>query len=434
MNLFTLSLQLNNYPIKEAKNLLKEIQSIPAEDFQQYQERKKQEIVEFHLQHNAFYRGFFKTEKFSKWEDVPVIRKQDMQRPLQDRLSVGYSAKKVLVAKTSGSGGHPFIFSKDKFCHALTWAIFSDRYGLHGIDLNNSLQARFYGIPLNKTGYFKERLKDKLSRRYRFPIFNLNVEELERVLLKFKKTNFEYINGYTSSIVLFAKFLKEKNIVLKSVCPTLKLCIVTSEMLFENDRIILEEQLGVKVLNEYGASEVGLIAFQNLKNELVISSEDLFVEILDDNNKAVPNGAEGKIVITSLFNKSHPFIRYEIGDRGILHESSTAKKQILQQLTGRTNDIAILPSGKVVPGLTFYYVTKSVIEDAGRVKEFVVQQKASDTFKFIYVGQMLSAEKINDIKKAVEVYLEKGLKLEFENVEVLNRSNRGKLKQFEKLF
>lgn len=434
MNLFTFSLQLNNFPIKKARRFLREVQGVSVDKYPEYVEERKRGIVEFHLKHNPFYRDFFKNKKFEDWGQVPVMGKSNLQRRLQVRLSEGFTAGNSFVGKTSGSSGHPFIFSKDKFCHALTWAIFEDRYHQYGIDLNNSFQARFYGIPLNKTGYYKERLKDWLGKRYRFPVFNLNTEALEGIFLKFKKKPFEYINGYTSSIVLFAKFLRERNVVLKEICPSLKLCIVTSEMLFEEDRVLLEKQFDVPVVNEYGASEVGLIAFQDKKNQLLLTSEDIFVEVLDEENKPVPHGEEGKIVITSLYNKSHPIIRYEIGDRGIMSAKSSAKFPILEKLTGRTNDIAVLPSGKVVPGLTFYYVTKTVIEDSGHVKEFIVQQTAKDTFKFIYVGKTLSAEKIAAIKKAVDQYLEKNLKLEFEKVEILNRGNRGKLKQFEKLF
>jgi phenylacetate-CoA ligase len=36
---------------------------------------------------------------------------------------------------------------------------------------------------------------------------------------------------------------------------------------------------------------------------------------------------EGRIVITSLFNKAHPFIRYDIGDIGILDEKALYKDQ-----------------------------------------------------------------------------------------------------------
>ena len=66
---------------------------------------------------------------------------------------------------------------------------------------------------------------------------------------------------------------------------------------------------------------------------------------------------------------------------------STPKKPILQQLIGRTNDIAILPSGKKSPGLTFYYVTKSIIEDDGNVKEFIIKQTKIDTFEIEYVSR-----------------------------------------------
>jgi phenylacetate-coenzyme A ligase PaaK-like adenylate-forming protein len=37
------------------------------------------------------------------------------------------------------------------------------------------------------------------------------------------------------------------------------------------------------------------------------------------------HGKKGRIVITSLFNKAHPFIRYDIGDIGILDEKHFTK-------------------------------------------------------------------------------------------------------------
>jgi phenylacetate-CoA ligase len=284
---------------------------------------------------------------------------------------------------------------------------------------------------LDFIGNRKERFKDFLSNRFRFSIFDLSDKILERFLQQFKRKKFDYINGYTSSIVLFAKFLQQKNIVLKDICPTMKVCVVTSEMLFEEDKILLEKQFGVPVVNEYGASELDLIAFQNPDGEWQVNSETLFVEILDTNNTVLPYGAAGRIVITSLFNKAHPFIRYDIGDIGILDEKSTPKKPILQQLIGRTNDIAILPSGKKSPGLTFYYVTKSIIEDDGNVKEFVIKQTKIDTFEIEYVSKTeLNEAQIQKIEAAIALYLEKGLIFSFVRKEKLERSKSGKLKQF----
>ena len=429
--LFDFSLQINGFPMREAKAELQKIQSIPEEEFKAFVENKKQEIVDYHLKNNGSYQELVGKNAFNNWNDLPIMTKADFQKPLIERLSTGFSLKNVYVNKTSGSSGDPFIFAKDKFSHALTWANIINRFGWYGIDFNTSHQARFYGIPLDFIGNQKERFKDILTRRFRFPIFDLSDTILEGFLNEFQKRKFDYINGYTSSIVLFAKFLEQKNVVLKSICPTLKVCVVTSEMLFEEDKILLEKQFGVPVVNEYGASELDLIAFENPDGEWQLNSETLFVEILDEKDQVLPYGKKGRIVITSLFNKAHPFIRYDIGDIGILDTKSTAKKPILQQLIGRTNDVAILPSGKKSPGLTFYYVTKSIIEDDGNVKEFIIKQTKIDTFDIEYVSKTeLNLEQIQKIEAAIALYLEKGLIFTFVRKEKLERSKSGKLKQF----
>jgi phenylacetate-CoA ligase len=428
---FKLSLQLNKFPIKRAQKTLEEIQEIPEANYENYISKKQKEIVEFHLKNNPFYKNFFRNPTFSSWSEVPVMTKTNLQQKLQNRLSTGFSKSTAYIGKTSGSSGTPFIFAKDKFAHALSWAGFENRYQWHDIDLNKSLQARFYGIPLDFYGNIQERLKDRISLRRRFPIFDLSEQKMEKFLKRFQGSNFSYINGYTSAVLLFAKFLDNKNLILKEVCPQLKLCIVTSERLFEDDKKLMESVFGVPVVNEYGASEVGLIAFENKDNEWIVNAEDLFVEILDENNKPVPKGTEGRIVITSLYNKAHPMIRYDIGDTGIFSEKSTAKKPILEKLIGRTNDIAKLPDGKVVPGLTFYYVTKSIIEDAGSIKEFVINQNAPDSFKIEYVSQTdFSKNQKQKILQAIETYVGKNLNVFFERKDRLTRSKSGKLKQF----
>ncbi|WP_414000356.1 phenylacetate--CoA ligase family protein [Flavobacterium sp. W1B] len=434
LKLFDLTLKWNGYPIKEAKLELRKIVAQSTTERQLFIENKKREIVDFHLQNNSFYKQLAGSKTFENWEELPILNKQNLQKPLNERLSNGYNSKNAYVNKTSGSSGDPFIFAKDKYCHALTWASYMYRFGWFGIDFNSSLQARFYGIPLDFIGNKKERFKDFLSNRFRFPIFDLSDAALEKILKKFKYKKFDYINGYTSSIVLFAKFLQKKNIILKEICPTLKVCMVTSEMLFEEDKILLENQFGIAIVNEYGASELDLIAFQNPNSEWQVNTETLFVEILDDNDKPLPYGQEGRIVITSLFNKAHPFIRYDIGDIGILDTKSTLQKPILKKLIGRTNDVAILPSGKKSPGLTFYYVTKSIIEDDGNVKEFIIRQTETDSFEIEYVSETkLNSEQIKKIEQAISLYLEPNLNFKFTRKKALERSNRGKLKQFQSM-
>jgi phenylacetate-CoA ligase len=434
LNLFDLSLIFNGFPIREAELALKDIQQKNEIEFQAYISKKKQDIVNYHLQHNPFYKAFAKNINPQDWPTIPVMTKRELQQPLKERISDEFSTQNVYVNKTSGSSGDPFVFAKDKFCHALTWAVIKNRFGWFNLDFNKSKQARFYGIPLDTKGYYKERLKDALSNRFRFSVFDLSDAAFDNLLNKFSTTSFDYINGYTSPIVQFAKYLERKNITLKTVCPTLKACVVTSEMLFDDDKTLLEKQFGVQIINEYGASELDLIAFPNSNNEWQINSETLFVEILDKNNNVLPLGEKGRVVITSLYNKAHPFIRYDIGDVGTLSKHSTTQKPILEKLIGRTNDMVILPSGKKAAGLTFYYITKSIIEDDGNVKEFIIEQHKKDSFKVIYVSSSeISDSKKNTIINEMETYLEKGLHIIFERKNQLQRSKSGKLKQFSSL-
>ncbi|MBX9807032.1 MAG: phenylacetate--CoA ligase family protein, partial [Flavobacteriaceae bacterium] len=168
--LFDFSLQINSFPMWKAKAELRKILSIPNQEFDAFIENKKQEIVDYHLKNNSSYQKLVGKTNFTTWNDLPIMTKKDFQKPLIERLSTGFSLKNVYVNKTSGSSGDPFIFAKDKFSHALTWANIINRFGWHGIDFNSSYQARFYGIPLDYIGNRKERFKDFLSNRFRFTI------------------------------------------------------------------------------------------------------------------------------------------------------------------------------------------------------------------------------------------------------------------------
>ena len=422
LKLFDNILKLQGFKIDYAR---KEFAKLSMKDL----EKQKKAILKHHFTDNHFYNSLV-TNKNASWNELPVLSKIDFQQPLYKRLSKGYTLQNVFKGKTSGSSGHPFSFAKDKYAHAMAWAAFHEAYEQHGINLNTSLQARFYGIPLSGKGKYMELAKDFVSYRKRFPIFNMNDEVLERFLNRFKKNKFDYINGYTSSIVLLANYCKRKNLILKSICPSLKICIVTSEMLFPDDRSLLEQWLGIPVVNEYGASEVGLIAMQNSKGDFEVNQHNLFVEVVDGNNQPLQDGEIGRLLVTDLFNKAHPMIRYEIGDLGSL-ETLENGTRILKELQGRTSDIARLPSGKVVPGLTFYYVTKTVIKEDLDILEFIVIQKKPSLFEIQYVSRAEINEHLkSSIHKAMDEYLESGLKVKFTRLSVLDRSKRGKLKQF----
>jgi len=432
VNRFKSVLQLQGFPIQKAENALLDIQAKISKEGYNFTIQKSWDIFNYHKDKNPCYNSFLKNKTIKQWTDIPVMSKNDLQIPLEKILSNGFSKTQVFVGKTSGSSGHPFVFAKDKFAHALTWAHIMHLYKQHGIKVGQSLEARFYGIPKDFKNHQKERLKDKIAKRSRFDIFDLSNQNLSKFIAAFRKNPFEYLNGYTSSMVMFAKFLKSQNLVLKTICPSLKICITTSEMLFENDRRLLEDVFGIPVVNEYGASEVGVIAFEDVAGNWVVNNQTMFVEIVDEKGQVLPYNKEGDLVITSLYNQAYPMIRYKIGDIGLLSQHNSKGHQVLKKLTGRTNVFAVLPSGKKVPALAFYYVTKSVIDDKGEVKELKVVQQTKNSFLIKYVAEteLLNHQK-KSIQSAVEKYLAPGLDLKFERIDKLQRTKSGKLRQFE---
>jgi phenylacetate-CoA ligase len=430
MNLIDYSLILNKFPMREAQKELDEIQKLSDIDFEIYIKNKKEEIVNFHMKNNDFYKSFVSKKKWD-WNSLPILQKENLQLSLEERLSNGYTLKNIFKNSTSGSTGSPFSFAKDKFSHALTWTIIKNRFNWHS--LYGKRQARFYGMPKKMVGKGKELIKDFAANRFRFNVFDLTDVAFDKWINKFSSTKFVYINGYTSVLVVFAKYLTTKGLVLKEICPSLKACVVTSEMLFESDKELLNKSFGVKIINEYGASELDLIAFEDEKNNWVINTEALFVEVLDEENKVVKDGKVGNIVITSLFNKAHPFIRYKIGDKGAIKKISP-KITILQNLEGRSEDLVKLPSGKVSPGLTFYYITKSLIEESNDIKEIKIIQTKLDTFIINYVScNKLDKFREDKIRQALTEYLEVNLTIVFTKLEKLERTKSGKLKQFTSL-
>lgn len=381
--------------------------------------RKRWEIVQFHYKNNICFRKKVGKKINSKWESLPILTKSDFQRPMNEVLTTGFSKNKVYISSTSGSSGHPFYFAKDKFTHALAWANIEARYKNLGINIGD-LEARFYGIPKEPKYYYFEKCKDLIINRYRFSVFDLSDKICESYLNIFNKLLFKYVYGYTNSIVLFARFILSNNLNFKVLCPTLQCVIVTSEVCTKEDKELIGNAFKVPVYNEYGASEFGYIGYDDGNDSWAISENMLYIENDSDNN----------LLITDLHNKAYPFIRYKIGDNADIRLISGGQKRI-RQLKGRTNDKIVLPSGKISPGLTFYYISRSVLEKTNILKEFIIKQTKLDYFIFDVVSSKpIDDQIISELQNKLEHYLEPGLTLEINRVKSIQRPNSGKIKHF----
>ena len=424
-------MNIAGYDINNAARIIKNINLLTMDQKLNWQNKSKWDIANFHYKYNEFYYNKIQGQMPEKWEDLPIMQKKDYQTEIKNMLSSGYKINKVYLANTSGSSGHPFFYAKNKSAHAMTWALTQNRYRWHGLTLD-SKQARYFGSPLENNGRYFEILKDFMFNRKKLLIFDLSDDALEKHIKIFTKIKFNYIYGYTNSLVLFARYLLRKKITLNIICPTIKICITTSEVLTNEDRKILQSAFGVQVINEYGVSEAGgITAFEDIESNWILSHETQFIEIVDDEGSSVNIGNEGKILITDLHNKAMPFIRYEVGDVGILNFINSNNYITLSKLTGRTNDTILLPSGKTSPGLTFYYISRSILESSGILKEFIIRQIKLDTFIFDIVSdRSLKTKEIEKIQNKMDIYLEPGLVLKINRLKNIKRPKSGKLKHF----
>lgn len=412
------------FPIKEAREIYGFIKK--ESNIELWQERQKWDVVDYHLNNNLFYKKLV-GYKPSTWTELPILKKSDLQGDFMNMIPSGLKVKDLYVSNTSGSSGHPFFFAKDKLSHALVWINVEDHYNKAGISINDK-QARFYGVPLDKKTLLKERIKDRIANRYRFVVFNLEDKILDKWLRKFEKTQFKYLYGYTNSLLVFAKYLLQKNIILVNICKSIKGCIVTSELCMPEDRKLLEMAFGVKVYNEYGASELSVIGFMS-EDVWEVSDEVVMLEVVNENDNLVEDGTVGRLICTLLHNKATPIIRYEVGDMAAIKKSNG--RTYITTLAGRENEMAQLPSGKKVPGFTFYYVARSVLEKSDSIKEYRIIRSSNIDFEVQVVTNEPVSNTLEElVQHTFDKYLEPGLNVKIVKIEHIDRSGNGKFKHF----
>ncbi|PWD98016.1 phenylacetate--CoA ligase family protein [Marinilabilia rubra] len=414
------------FPVYEAQ---KEYADIMAKrDILAWQEEKRKDIFDYHFRENSFYRKHVNRWD-GIWSHLPIITKSDLRGDYKARIPAN-SDHHFYVSKTSGSDGQAFVFAKDYFNHALTWVNIQDHYSRVGVTLND-LQARFYGIPSAGFPFVKEKIKDFISNRRRFSVFNLHENALKYWLHDFSKRSFVYIYGYPTLLLAFGRFLRRNSIILKEVCPTLKTCIVTSEMCSASDETFLEKNFGIPVFNEYGASEICVMGFGARRNWQA-SDALIYLEVVDENGSLLPEGQSGRLLCTELFNKGTPLIRYEVGDYASIKRENG--HTYITDLMGRISEVMSLPSGRIVPGVTFYYAIQDVLEKREDILESRVVAKDSFNFEIQIVTDSAITHTLRKaLKRVFEKYVEPGLNVSVTRVTRIDRTGAGKFKTFVKL-
>ena len=87
----------------------------------------------------------------------------------------------------------------------------------------------------------------------------------------------------------------------------------------------------------------------------MVNTASFYVELLAlDSDQPVEDGKLGRIVITDLYNKAMPLLRYDTGDLGIMsHVSSKGRKgTFITKVEGRSNDFIFSTTGEMLSPVT----------------------------------------------------------------------------------
>lgn len=103
-----------------------------------------------------------------------------------------------------------------------------------------------------------------------------------------------------------------------------KLIITGGETVSTALRRRVREVWGLDIFDFYGLAETLIIAGECLAHQgLHIYEDAVVLEVVDEKGRAVPAGEPGdKVLLTNLFNRTLPLIRYEVGDMLTLSHDS----------------------------------------------------------------------------------------------------------------
>ncbi|SNY51618.1 phenylacetate-CoA ligase [Arsukibacterium tuosuense] len=380
--LFRLHERLKGHSTYAMLARLEQSQWLTAEQIANEQQRRLQAFISEISHKSPYYQQLLKTRGLTAsdintvadLQKLPFLTKQ-LITDNQQALCSG-PQQQLQRYNTGGSSGVPLIFymGKQRVSHDVAAKLRATRWW--DVDIGDP-EVVLWGSPieLGKQDRIKK-IRDSLFRSYLLPAFEFTPAHIEAYLQQLQQLKPKMLFGYPSVIHQLALAAEARQLSLAQL--GIKVVFVTSEMLFEHQRQVIERVFACPVANGYGARDAGFIAHQCPAGSLHISAEDIIVEIIGDNDQVLPVGESGEIVITHLQTQAFPFVRYRTGDMGRLSSEPCQCGRglpVLAQVSGRTTDFMLTTAGDKLHALSLIYV----LRDLEEIRQFkIIQHSLTD--------------------------------------------------------
>jgi phenylacetate-CoA ligase len=384
-------------------------------------------------------------ENFDELVTDPRLRKRDLAAFVDNPDNLGrYYLGDYSVSHTSGSQGQPALIVQDREAIYLVFAAqfargtkLKRRFLPH---LGRLINPARMAVLTVQPGFYPSASAFAYLPAFLKPVFkvlHLTVSDPMpaniRALEEFRP---DYITGYASSLEAFGREQAENRMNLTEL-GCLKQITNVAEPLSDKSAAWLEQMFGAHVTDEYAMGEcMALSSGCTMGRGAHINSDLAILEVVDENDQPVPPGTEGsKVLLTNLYNRVQPIIRYEIDDRVTMSAKPCACGSILphiERISGRSKDKLFIETEDGQRRELPYYLILTGLHHVLEMAEHQIVQTGPRHFLIRAVpvaGQKLDVERIRSVvmEQVVSEGLDRLIDIEIAVVSELPRGPSGKI-------
>jgi len=324
---------------------------------------------------------------------LPTISKNDLRKNFPDRIiPAGYNKKNGFIVCTGGTTGKSISIYTDFLTIGKSCVLFARELNLLNLNRRHSRIAHIGNFNPNRIDLvveeqFNKYIKPFISNNNRLNInANIPINKLIDKLDKFKP---DLILSYPATFQHLA-YLKRKGFG-KNVKP--KVLYTGGSILDEYTRKYVQDVFKCPLLNTYQSVEaLGSIATECTEGTWHINWDFFNIEAMDDEGNFVSPGERGNIVITRLWGKGTPIIRYTgMEDSVKILQIKKCKcgltTPVFQDgVEGRKRANIVLPNGKIFPPGAFCFIEPILTKYKSFViKQYQIIQKKIDEIEILIV-------------------------------------------------